>query len=342
MAEQGNRAIDKQAVFIAEAGTGTGKTFCLPGAGAGSPNGKVIVSTGTKTLQDQLFNKDLPMVRHPEGAGQDRAAQGRANYVCPYHLTGHCWPTAFLTREDAADARRISVFAKTTQTGDKAECIEVNETPGLEQRDFDARQLPGPGLARTTRNVSSCRRARRRWRRPGGGQSPPVLFADVMLRDEGMAELPGLQHGDLRRSPPVAGSGDLFFGDSGRPRRCSISPDAKAEGLTSARDCLDIQTRRQGHGKGGARPAPGGPASTPAFLLRTVAGKAGIRPGPEGAGRRGRQPCRHSRNPGPARRGHRKNAGSARSNCSRRSPNGRTWPISATCAGARLSPSRCS
>ena len=62
MAERIAAAIHSNSVFIAEAGTGTGKTFAylVP---ALQSNGKVIVSTGTKTLQDQLFNKDLPMVR---------------------------------------------------------------------------------------------------------------------------------------------------------------------------------------------------------------------------------------------------------------------------------------
>ena len=49
--------------------------------------GKVIVSTGTKTLQDQLFNRDLPTgARCAQGTGEDRAPQGRASYVCHYHL----------------------------------------------------------------------------------------------------------------------------------------------------------------------------------------------------------------------------------------------------------------
>jgi ATP-dependent DNA helicase DinG len=54
--------------------------------------GKVIVSTGTKTLQDQLFNKDLPMVRDALKAPVKIALlKGRANYVCPYHLQNR-WP----------------------------------------------------------------------------------------------------------------------------------------------------------------------------------------------------------------------------------------------------------
>ena len=68
-------AIDGSGVLIAEAGTGTGKTFAylVPALLSG---GKVIVSTGTKTLQDQLFHRDLPRVRARARRAGDRAAQG--------------------------------------------------------------------------------------------------------------------------------------------------------------------------------------------------------------------------------------------------------------------------
>src|SRR5258706_10235211 len=77
-------AIESSGVLIAEAGTGTGKTFAylVPALLAG---GRVIVSTGTKTLQDQLFHRDLPRVRQVLGAAGDVALlKGRSNYVCPH------------------------------------------------------------------------------------------------------------------------------------------------------------------------------------------------------------------------------------------------------------------
>ena len=79
-------AIERAGVLIAEAGTGTGKTFAylVPALLAG---GQVIVSTGTKTLQDQLFHRDLPRVRAALGVPVDTALlKGRANYVCLHHL----------------------------------------------------------------------------------------------------------------------------------------------------------------------------------------------------------------------------------------------------------------
>src|SRR3990172_2049989 len=77
-------AIESNGVFTAEAGTGTGKTFAylVPALIAG---GKVILSTGTKTLQGQLHDRDLPAVRAALASGATAALlNGRANYVCLY------------------------------------------------------------------------------------------------------------------------------------------------------------------------------------------------------------------------------------------------------------------
>src|SRR5258708_14388008 len=84
MAEAILDAIERTGVLVAEAGTGTGKTFAylVPALLAG---GKVIVSTGTKTLQDQLFDRDLPAVPQALALGASAALlKGRANYLCLY------------------------------------------------------------------------------------------------------------------------------------------------------------------------------------------------------------------------------------------------------------------
>src|SRR3990167_6230419 len=84
MARTISAAIEKHEILVAEAGTGTGKTYAYlaPALLAG---GKVIVSTGTKTLQDQLFDRDLPAVRAALASGASIALlKGRSNYVCLY------------------------------------------------------------------------------------------------------------------------------------------------------------------------------------------------------------------------------------------------------------------
>src|ERR1051325_11755499 len=78
--------IERNGVMIAEAGTGTGKTFAylVPALLSG---GKVIISTGTKTLQDQLFDRDIQVVRDALKVPVTVALlKGRANYVCHHYL----------------------------------------------------------------------------------------------------------------------------------------------------------------------------------------------------------------------------------------------------------------
>ncbi len=82
MAEKIVEVIDQQDVLIAEAGTGTGKTFAylVPALISGK---KVIVSTGTKTLQDQLFTKDIPRLLTAMSLKiKARLLKGRNNYLC--------------------------------------------------------------------------------------------------------------------------------------------------------------------------------------------------------------------------------------------------------------------
>ena len=244
MAERTAAAINSQSVFIAEAGTGTGKTFAylVPALKSG---GKVIVSTGTKTLQDQLFNKDLPMVRDALKAPVKIALlKGRANYVCPYHLQNALADGRFLTREDAADARRISNFAKVTQSGDKAECIEVSETSPVWNHATSTRENC---LGQECPNYKECFVMLARREAMAADLvvvNHHLFFADVMLRDEGMAELlPACNtviFDEAHQLPEVA---TLFFGDSTSTAQVlDLARDARTEGLTNARDCLDLQT----------------------------------------------------------------------------------------------------
>ena len=244
MAERIAAAINSQSVFIAEAGTGTGKTFAylVPALKSG---GKVIVSTGTKTLQDQLFNKDLPMVRDALKAPVKIALlKGRANYVCPYHLEQSLADGRFLTREDAADARRISVFAKVTHTGDKAECVEVSESSPVWNHATSTRENC---LGQDCPDYKACFVMQARREAMAADLvvvNHHLFFADVMLRDEGMAELlPACNtviFDEAHQLPEVA---TLFFGDTvSTAQVLDLARDARTEGMTNARDCVDLQS----------------------------------------------------------------------------------------------------
>ena len=101
MADAVATAIASRRALLAEAGTGTGKTFAylVPALLYG---GKVIVSTGTKTLQDQLFQRDLPAVRDALRVPATLALlKGRANYVCHHHLERAAAEGRLPSREDA-------------------------------------------------------------------------------------------------------------------------------------------------------------------------------------------------------------------------------------------------
>ncbi|MGZ5141227.1 MAG: DEAD/DEAH box helicase, partial [Burkholderiales bacterium] len=105
-------AIADRSVLVAEAGTGTGKTFAylVPALRCG---GKVIISTGTKTLQDQLYQRDMPLVREALNVSLTTALlKGRANYVCHHHLARNLDEARFVTREDAVHLQRIARFAR--------------------------------------------------------------------------------------------------------------------------------------------------------------------------------------------------------------------------------------
>lgn len=244
MAERIAAAIKDCSAFIAEAGTGTGKTFAylVPALRSG---GKVIVSTGTKTLQDQLFNKDLPMVRDVLKAPVKIALlKGRANYVCPYHLERALAEGRFLTREDAADARRIAVFAKVTQSGDKAECLEVNENSPVWNHATSTRDNC---LGQDCPDYKECFVMQARREAMAADLvvvNHHLFFADVMLRDEGMAELlPACNtviFDEAHQLPEVA---TLFFGETvSTSQLLDLARDSRSEGLASARDCVDLQT----------------------------------------------------------------------------------------------------
>ena len=131
MARAVAQAIAARGRLVAEAGTGTGKTFAylVPALLYG---GKVIVSTGTKTLQDQLFERDVPTVRDALGVPATIAVlKGRANYVCHHHLERTSHDDRVPTREDARHLRRIAAFARTSERGDRAELADVPENAAI-------------------------------------------------------------------------------------------------------------------------------------------------------------------------------------------------------------------
>lgn len=134
MAEAVEAAIADRAVLVAEAGTGTGKTFAylVPALASGH---KVIVSTGTKTLQDQLFQKDLPLVRAAVGRPVRLALlKGRANYLCLQRMEQNAADGRFESRELAHAFQQVVEWAGRTHRGDLAEISAIAADPLLRGR----------------------------------------------------------------------------------------------------------------------------------------------------------------------------------------------------------------
>ena len=189
MSEAVANAIADNDTVIVEAGTGTGKTYAylVPAMLWG---GKVILSTGTKNLQDQLYLRDIPTVRHALNVPISVSLlKGRANYVCHYHLERAQANGRLASKQDAAWLREISRFAKTTTSGDKAELAEVPENAPVWQIVTSTRDNC---LGSECPNYKECfvMRARKEAQQADlVVVNHHLFFADVVLRDTGMAEL---------------------------------------------------------------------------------------------------------------------------------------------------------
>jgi len=242
MAERIAAAIAGNRVLVAEAGTGTGKTYAylVPALLSG---GKVIVSTGTKNLQDQLFARDIPTIRQVLNSPVKAALlKGRANYLCHYHLERSLAEGRFLAREDAAHALRIARFVKETRTGDKADCGDVPENSTVWPMVTSTRENC---LGQECPNHKECFVLAARREALAADLvvvNHHLFFADVMLRDEGTAELlPACNTVIFDEAHQLPETASLFFGDNvSTAQMLDLARDIKVEGLASARDCLDL------------------------------------------------------------------------------------------------------
>ena len=127
MAEAIGEAMDRRESLVCEAGTGTGKTFAylVPALQSGY---KVIISTGTRHLQDQLFTRDLPLVRKAVGRPLNVALlKGRANYLCLYRMRLAEADSRRLNRQGRSFLFDIRDWSQRTDSGDLAELTHIPE-----------------------------------------------------------------------------------------------------------------------------------------------------------------------------------------------------------------------
>ncbi|MGK8893847.1 ATP-dependent DNA helicase [Burkholderia gladioli] len=228
-------------ILIVEAGTGTGKTYAylVPAMLWG---GKVIVSTGTKHLQDQLFQRDIPTVRDALAVPVTIAMlKGRSNYLCHYYLQRTADNGRLPTRQDTAYLQEIVRFAKLTRSGDKAELASVPETAPVWSMVTSTRDNC---LGQDCPHYKECfvMQARRE-----AQQADVVVvnhhlfFADIMLRDTGMAELlPSANTIIFDEAHQLPETATLFFGETlSTTQMLELARDTVVEGLAHARDAVE-------------------------------------------------------------------------------------------------------
>lgn len=235
-------AVQHHKQLVAEAGTGTGKTFAylVPALLSG---GKVIISTGTKTLQDQLFNRDLPNVRDALKVPVTACMlKGRANYVCHHHLERALQDGRFASRDDTRYVQIIKTFAEHSKTGDKAELTEVPENATVWQNVTSTRENC---LGQDCQYYKDCFVMEARKKALAADVvvvNHHLFFADVMLRDEGVSELlPSANtviFDEAHQLPDVAG---LFFGeDVSTSQLMELCRDSNMAHLSLAKDCVEL------------------------------------------------------------------------------------------------------
>jgi ATP-dependent DNA helicase DinG len=135
MAQAVEQALEERRHLIVEAGTGTGKTlaYLMPVIRSGK---RVLISTGTKNLQEQLFYKDVPFLEQalfPNGDSKLRVCymKGRSNYLCRKKLYDLTDQPVLSGLEEIEQYRAIAAWEKTTHTGDRAELAGLPEASAL-------------------------------------------------------------------------------------------------------------------------------------------------------------------------------------------------------------------
>ena len=242
LADAIEQSLEEGSVLAAEAGTGIGKTFAylVPGLLSGK---KVIISTGTRHLQDQLFHTDLPRVISALSLHSRTALlKGRNNYLCLHRLkmAPHL---GFVNRDTRACLGEIDAWAKQTQSGDISELGSIAEDSHV-----------WPMVTSTTDNClggecehwDDCFVVNARKQAQAADVvviNHHLLLADMTLKNEGFAELlPNADAFIIDEAHQLYDVAARFFGDSISTRQIlSLGKDSIAEQISDAPDMGEIQ-----------------------------------------------------------------------------------------------------
>lgn len=236
--------IKQKVPLIVEAGTGTGKTFAYLAPALLSER-KTIVSTGTKNLQEQLFHRDLPLVRKALGSNSKTALlKGRANYLCIHRLKQHGGNSTLLDRQTLVELTQVREWASGTKTGDMGDMKSLPE---------DAKVLPfvtstvDNCLGKDCSDYEDCYMVKARRKALDADVvvvNHHLFFADMALKDTGFGEL--IPEADLvvfdeaHQIPDVASE---YFGERFSSRQMQdISRDIEVVYRTVLKDAKQLQS----------------------------------------------------------------------------------------------------
>ena len=238
MSDAVEQALDNRSVLVCEAGTGTGKTYAylVPALRFGK---RVIISTGTKTLQDQLFHKDLPTVQKALAIpARVTMLKGRSNYLCIHRLNLLEHSGSAHAKHLASDFHLIQQWAGKTTTGDVAEISGIDDdAPIWPHVTSNSENCLGQECAK----FSDCHVVKARKRAQEADVvviNHHLLFSDMVLKEEGFGELLPAADGfiidEAHQLPEIASN---FFGQflSGR-QLLDLGRDVIAEQLNEAGD----------------------------------------------------------------------------------------------------------
>ncbi len=215
MAVAVHEAIKQKQSLIVEAGTGTGKTFAYL-APVFLSKGKAIISTGTKNLQEQLFHRDLPLVKKALASNRKTALlKGRANYLCTHRLGQHGGNSTLVEKEVLSQLTAVRAWANTTKTGDIGELKTLPE---------DAKVIPlvtstiDNCLGRDCPDYEDCYLVKARRKALEADivvVNHHLFFADLALKDTGFGELipdaDAIIFDEAHQIPEIASD---YFGES--------------------------------------------------------------------------------------------------------------------------------
>ncbi len=244
MAEAIAHAIDENQSLIAEAGTGTGKTFAYlaPAILSGK---KTVISTGTKNLQDQLFNKDLPIIRKALKTPFISALlKGRSNYVCSYRLKNALESTFGFGKEEAAALIKIKSWSQRTKTGDTSEMTGLSESDPIW---YMATSTVDNCLGQNCPDYSECFLMKARKKAQECDLlvvNHHLLCADWSIREGGFGELlPSAEVVIVDEAHQLADTATNFLGTHvGGRQLIDLANDALIEYFKDATDLPELRT----------------------------------------------------------------------------------------------------